>query len=333
MTGSAPRCWAIRTDRSHRDDLIVPALRNGVLRQGWGYDDSQDLRRIRARLDAGRCLDPAEREAWSRNRRLLPSEPDSVADGDWVVLPNVPDDGLWSIARARPEYAFGISETGDHGHQRTIELLVEAVNPRTVDIPASLRRTTRCQRAMWNLDANRLAVERLLVSRSQRLPLASALEAIIAAAREAASLELARHFGGAELEAPIAALLGRLYGNVERRGGATEQGADLICESADALGVQSRVAVQIKMWKGTASSPVPIQQLARAFRSLPGITGGVVLTTAEACSPEFLNAATALEQETGLPVRVLTRSAVLDLILSQGHAQTHPRTEVKKETS
>jgi hypothetical protein len=321
-TADKARAWAIRTDRAHREDLILPEVRSGVLRQGWGYDRSQNLRRIRGRLNGGVPLDDVEQDAWARNRRLLPDEPDGVAAGDWLVLPNLPHDGVWTIARAGDSYEFAISKTGDHGHCRTINILAEGINPRELEMPAGLRRTTRCQRSMWNIDAYRPDLERLVAAGPRRLPVASAIEAVVAAARAGAWAEFARHFSGAELEEPIAEVLEALYRRVERRGGPTEFGADLVCESVDPLGVPSRVAVQVKMWSGVAADTSPIEQLARSFEALPGITAGVVMTTADSCSADFIAAAKSLQQQAAIPVRVLTRDAVLNLILGTGIADS-----------
>ncbi len=68
-----PSCWVIRTDRRYAETLIGPELEAGVLRQGWGWDLSHDLRAIRKVLDHNpESLDDGQWEAWSHNRRLLP---------------------------------------------------------------------------------------------------------------------------------------------------------------------------------------------------------------------------------------------------------------------
>jgi hypothetical protein len=37
------RDWVVRTDWRELDEVILPSLDEGLLRQGWGYEDDQDL--------------------------------------------------------------------------------------------------------------------------------------------------------------------------------------------------------------------------------------------------------------------------------------------------
>ena len=76
--------WAIRTDRLNRD-LIFNELKEGRLRQGWGWDPTQDLARIADKRKAGQALSEVEAAAWS-NRRMY----DSVREGDRLLLPGLP---------------------------------------------------------------------------------------------------------------------------------------------------------------------------------------------------------------------------------------------------
>jgi hypothetical protein len=52
MTNRARRYWAIRTDRNNRE-LLFHELGEGRLRQGWGYDPSQDLHLIQEEVARG----------------------------------------------------------------------------------------------------------------------------------------------------------------------------------------------------------------------------------------------------------------------------------------
>lgn len=278
------RCWVVRTDAAVREDLIVPELRRGVLRQGWGYSPSQDLRRIRGRLAAGTALDDEERAAWSHNRRLLPDEDDSAKAGDWLLLPNLPQRGRWGLAAANADYRFAIAASGDHGHQRSVQLIREGLDPRGRHVAARLRR-----RAMWNADHLLGAVERLAEEHDagERLSMLDALSDVLGGAERGAWERIERHFGAAELEGPIGLLLESLYDSVERRAGPAERGADFICRSVAPLGVQVAVAVQLKMWEGVATDPHPLRQLATAASAWPGLTGAIVITTAESTSTSF----------------------------------------------
>ena len=79
----------MRTDQARRA-FIWRELQAGRMRQGWGIrpdDNLENLQRIRR---AGLRLDDFGREVWRGNRRLLPTEPDSMQVGDIVVLPHLP---------------------------------------------------------------------------------------------------------------------------------------------------------------------------------------------------------------------------------------------------
>jgi len=324
------RCWVVRTDRSVLDRLIIPELRRGILRQGWGYAQTQDLRRIRDRIRDGHELDWDERAAWARNRRLMPDEHDAISPGDLIVLPNVPQIGTWTIARAGESYDFEIAATHDHGHRRDVEVLREGLDPGVTDTAAALRRTMRCQRAMWNVDHLYADVSELIDGGLERPSPDRAFFDALAAAELAAWEVIERQFGGAEFEHPVRLLLRPLYDFVEHRAGPDEQGADFICRSMDAFGLQSIVAVQVKMWQGVAESHEPLDQIARAARRWR-LTGGVIITSASTTSDEFDRAAVTLSADLGIPIRVVCRQELMRLLLSQARMEYTPPAAVVGE--
>ena len=74
----------MRTDREN-SGLILEELRLGRLRQGWGYDGSQDLHLLVKKRQAGEEFTSAERDAW-RNRPMLGGE-HGINTGDIVLVP------------------------------------------------------------------------------------------------------------------------------------------------------------------------------------------------------------------------------------------------------
>jgi hypothetical protein len=102
------------------------------------------------------------------NRRLLPSEPNSIREGDIVLLPNLPEHGRWLVAEvADDEYRYEIPpEFRDYGHVRTVRLLNpdSPVNPYDEAVSAHLRGTMRVRRRLWNIDRHEAEVRRLLVA-------------------------------------------------------------------------------------------------------------------------------------------------------------------------
>jgi hypothetical protein len=57
--------WFWNIDSKNRD-YFSEELRNGRLRQGWGYDHRLDLRTLKQKLDQNETFDGEESEAWKR---------------------------------------------------------------------------------------------------------------------------------------------------------------------------------------------------------------------------------------------------------------------------
>lgn len=104
------RYWAIRTDKNNAD-LLFREVTEGRLRQGWGYDLSQDLKLIQKERNLGgkwwERLSDVQIEAW-RNYRMLGEGDDSVRIGDILLLPNLPQPGYFCMAEAKGNYFFQI---------------------------------------------------------------------------------------------------------------------------------------------------------------------------------------------------------------------------------
>ena len=102
--------WGFRIDVNCQDypGYYVKELNERrVLRQGWGYDESQNLRN----LDQNNL--PREQQA---NVRMF----NVVKQGDFVLIPRIPEWELVTIARVTEDwdkgYVFGIDEDkGDYG--------------------------------------------------------------------------------------------------------------------------------------------------------------------------------------------------------------------------
>ena len=124
---------------------------------------------------------------------------------------------------------------------------------------------------------------------------------------------LQESFGGAELERPTARLLESIFDHVEHRGGPAEEGADFVCGFVGPLGIEFGVAIQVKMWTGTADDQTPLRQLERAARAAP-VSAAALFTTAEATSASFDAAACALAQRIRVPVRVICRDEFMKLL-------------------
>ena len=166
------RYWAMRTDQSRRS-WIWSELQNGRLRQGWGIHPSHNLERLADLSQRGVVFTDFEREVWRGNRRLLPSQPDSMQIGDLVVFLNMPRRGVWSIAQVTGGYRYEVSTQAnawdgspDYGHIRDVELLTDerGVNPDREGVSDALRRSMRPMSRMWSLDAHWEVIDGLVAN-------------------------------------------------------------------------------------------------------------------------------------------------------------------------
>ena len=103
--------WAMRTSRdtSQSRNFVTEELSRGRLRQGWGYDPTQDLRCIHEAWRENEELTREQKDA-SRHWRMADGE-DREADeymniGDIVLVPNMPSDGLFTLCRITGDYDF-----------------------------------------------------------------------------------------------------------------------------------------------------------------------------------------------------------------------------------
>lgn len=167
------RYWALRTDQARRS-FFWSELQAGRLRQGWGYRPDLNLENLAEIRRRGGRLAKYQQDAWRGNRRLLPSQPDSMQVGDIVVFLHLPRYGVWSIARVTGGYRFEISTQGnavdgtpDYGHIRDVELLTDegGVDPIREGASDGLRRAMRPRIRMWSLDGHGEEIDRLLRGR------------------------------------------------------------------------------------------------------------------------------------------------------------------------
>jgi hypothetical protein len=322
----------MRTDRE-KQPFLMRELAEGRLRQGWGYDACQDLRRIRKKVDGGKALNDDEQDAW-RNRRLLESEPDGVKPGDILVLPHLPEEGRWVLARVTGPYDFSISTEksvagNDYGHLVRVDAIrcpgggIASLNPNNQNVDARLRATMRNPGRMWSIDALGDSVDRLIsaiekgADTSTPQPDTAKVEGIFASIRETAWRGIVERYRGAEFEKLVLELFRRIYatGKVEHSGGPAEHGADLIVLTQDALGLEYKVAVQVKLYDGLHSDTTALEQIEEA-RRVHRVDAGVVVTTAKDTSEAFELRRAKLEDDLGIDIRVITRDEFVELVLA-----------------
>jgi hypothetical protein len=114
MDGSKRRYWASRIDK-HNPGFFWEELKAGRLRQGWGYDQSQDLRVVTKKEWQDRS--PQQAETY-RQRHMLGGE-GGWQLGDIILIPIVPTWGMFALADVVGPYRFEIPPGyEDYGHIR-----------------------------------------------------------------------------------------------------------------------------------------------------------------------------------------------------------------------
>ncbi len=139
MQNSEPRCWGYRID-THYIPFFWKEIQNGRLRQGWGFDPGQDLRKK-----------TLNRKGARRNERMF----HEVKKGHLLLVPRLPDWGQVSIVEATKDwcdgYSFEIPEHGDHGHIFPAKFLNSFVRGNE-HVSGAIRATLRTPSRFWNID-------------------------------------------------------------------------------------------------------------------------------------------------------------------------------------
>ena len=343
---SNKRYWAIRTDKYNRD-LLYKELCQGQLRQGWGYNENQDLFKIQKEIDKGNewwdRLSEEQKEALPHLRMLSDSE-DSIQIGDIILAPNLPEHNLFCLAEVTGKYYYQMLKLGDetdvnelgndYGHVLPVRLLTPSgIEKFNQSVHAELRSTLRAPMRMWNLDAYSEHIEKILLSFAEgddlhtpfsgeaRLNIAweNAMSKAKQTLRENLSSQLSSQFQAAEWEEPIKNVLSQLYPGVKVRwtGGANEQGADIILQIPNHFETLPwLIVIQVKNYSGEIDEAV-LKQIRQAYEhySKEGkILLGVVMTTAERKSSRFDIKRKETEQEIGIPIKLILRKKLIEIM-------------------
>lgn len=318
-----PRYWVMRTDKNNID-LIYREVKEGRLRQGWGYQEDQNLDIIRSAMSEGKSLNDDQKVCWRGNRRMHPQEWDSIQKGDLILLPNLPNLGLWSIAKVVGDYYYQIHPNyRDYGHILKVELLnrEKPVNPYSEFVSANLRKTMTNRLRLWNIDPYKEDVDKLISAIDRKEEVSKSISGIDKLLNIHSSLskilekEFRDKFHGSEFEEPIKNLLKKIYQNVERRAGSGEKGADFICSFTDGLGVSHKIAVQVKMREGKASWLRPLEQIEEAFDNYENVSAGVIITMADSFSDDFEKKKIEIEKERNIPIEIINKIKLANIFL------------------
>ncbi len=134
---------------------------------------------------------------------------------------------------------------------------------------------------MWSIDALGAAVEKIISAAEGGSdvttiePETTKQAGVFEAVREAAWKAIRARYHGAQFEQLVLTLFRGIYagGRVEHWGGRNEQGADLIVFTQDPLGLEFKIAVQVKLHEGVDDDTHALDQIARARKAIASTRG------------------------------------------------------------
>ena len=261
--------WCYRIDTS-RIKFFTKELNEGRLRQGWGWDEAQDLRDFKLDEGAG------------RNRPMF----NKVKKGDILLIPQLPNWGEVALVEATEDwnkgYVFEIDQTlGDYGHIFPAKYL-KKFSRNNENVTGNLRSTLKNPSRFWNINHYSDDVEILLSSQltelSKRQDHNSRLESSIGIVFNEVFDEklfadklyekLTEQFTREEWEFALVYGLKQIFPfyQIERVGGKEEKnhGTDILIKLPSLLSNYSyAIAIQVKDYDGFVGNEV-ISQINKA---------------------------------------------------------------------
>jgi len=257
--------WCYRVDTS-RIKFFTNELNEGRLRQGWGWNEAQDLRNFKLDEGAG------------RNRPMF----NKVKKGDILLIPRVPNWGEVALVEATEDwnkgYVFEIDQTlGDYGHIFPANYL-KKFSRNNENVTGNLRSTLKNPSRFWNINHYSDDVEILLSSQvtelSKRQDHNSRLESSIGTVFNEVFDEtlfadklyekLTEQFTREEWEFALVYGLKQMFPfyQIERVGGKEEKnhGTDILIKLPSILSNYSyAIAIQVKDYDGFVGNEVVSQ--------------------------------------------------------------------------
>ena len=304
--------WSMRTSRDNEEVIagLLNELREGRLRQGWGYKDDQNLDKV---LSNNRhALNDAQKETLLHWRMGNGDGHDYMQKDDIVLVPNTPEYGRFTICRVTGDYYFNREPFDDYGHIRPVEVLTrEGVANNHEMVHTDLRRSLRCRLRMWNvyrhrdsldtivdaLENNKLKAEDLVskispIERAENIVDAAILDRIKSTKEEIVE-KIGGSFRAEEYETVLQSALKHLFRvEVANTSGPAERGADLeiIIHNPFSDSEHWVVPIQVKDYHDQVDAHVA-GQLETAFlsRSKHDHVIAVVLLVSNAIASDALN--------------------------------------------
>ena len=340
--------WAMRTSRNSEEHInfVKNELQNkGILRQGWGYGDEQDLRKIYDKQKAPnfdwKDYSSDELAAWRNAKMLgkyLPASWNPILVGDIILVTNTPKDGFFTLCRVTGDYSYSEdTEVHDLRHMLPVEVITKGGVAYANDIvDAALRQSLKCRGRMWNINPYKDCVDKIisLVEKGEESVLREGSDHV-ERAKEAVADEIRKSVNnlsntiinelysvlqGAEWEPVLCYVLDPLMKNIqiEHTGGPSESGADIVINIPNPFDEQFPwiIVIQVKNYKGEIGVEVA-EQLKRAIdsRKYQGqVIAAYILTTADTSSEDLKKALDNIEDEYNISADCVNLSQIKQII-------------------
>ena len=155
--------WGYRIDTNERG-YFFDEIKQGRLRQGWGYEKTHDLK--------GKIVD----EVAKRNYPIY----NKVKKGDILLVPRIEGWDEIVIVRATEDfdrgYAFSIDpKMRDYGHIFPVEY-VKCFSRYNINADGAIRETLKCRSRFWNINRCGEEIEKILSTPDNELRTSSSYE-------------------------------------------------------------------------------------------------------------------------------------------------------------
>lgn len=267
---SKPNYWCYRIDTDNILFFKNELLEHNRLRQGWGWDERQDLRNLQ--MDEGA----------RRNQAMF----ENVKRGDILLVPRLPDWTEVAIVQAEEDWAEGYrfeidKEMADFGHVFPAKYL-KCFSRQNAHVSGNIRSTLRNPCRFWNINHYAADVEQLLKTPKDQLSVVQDHSSRLMGAVDAA---FNHEFNHSEFAEQIYKRLNKAFMqeewefalvegfrqmfphyHVERVGGREEakHGTDILIRLPSPLPeYQYAIAIQVKDYEGAVNGDV-IEQIGKA---------------------------------------------------------------------
>jgi len=271
--------------------------------------------------------------------------PNMPGDGMFMIVEVTGDYEYDPLQLEESQRVSGFEQ--DYAHVLPVKILTpEGVNKYAGPVSANIRRTLRAQNRLWNIYHLKDDVENLLHAYQERrdelLKSLTTSERIYSAIdklyqeiydsfRDNILEELNKKIHAAEWEEAIAEALQNLYpgAEVERTGGPYEHGMDIVVRIPNYFYTEEQdtgstpywtIGVQVKNHQGTTSAPEVLRQIEDALEYAQTALAEdklihlVIITTADQASEDLLEGAGVLAQRSGVPITILTKKKLAELL-------------------